>query len=116
NPRAGRARYWWRFGEPIPAFREAVRGQQTYLATPMTAKHRFFSVLDQQVLPDQGLIAITLEDPFYLGVLSSSIHIAWALAAGGRLGVGNDPRCNNTLTVDSFPFPHPSEQSRASIR
>jgi hypothetical protein len=40
-------------------------------------------------------------------VLSSAIHVAWALAAGGRLGVGNDPRYNKSRCFDPFPFPDP---------
>ena len=42
-----------------------------------------------------------------LGVLSSRVHVAWALAAGGRLGVGNDPRYNKTRCFETFPFPDP---------
>jgi hypothetical protein len=44
-------------------------------------------------------------DAFDLGILSSSVHVCWALAAGGRLGVGNDPRYNNTRCFLPFPFP-----------
>ncbi|HRC37932.1 MAG TPA: hypothetical protein PK420_07665, partial [Rubrivivax sp.] len=29
----------------------------------------------------------------------------WALATGGRLGVGNDPVYNNTRCFEPFPFP-----------
>ena len=39
------------------------------------------------------------------GVLSSQVHVDWALAAGGRLGVGNDPRYNKTRCFETFPFP-----------
>ncbi len=30
----------------------------------------------------------------------------WALAAGGRLGVGNDPVYNKSRCFETFPFPH----------
>lgn len=43
--------------------------------------------------------------PNTLGVLSSRIHVRWALTAGGRLGVGNDPRYQKTRCFDPFPFP-----------
>lgn len=33
----------------------------------------------------------------YLKLLFSRVHSIWALAAGGRLGVGNDPRYNNSV-------------------
>jgi hypothetical protein len=115
NNRDTYARYWWRFGEPRAGLRAAVTGLQRYVVTPMTAKHRFFTFLMVDTLPDQGLIAITIGDGWILGVLSSSLHVQWALAAGGRLGVGNDPRYNNSLCFDSFPFPDPSPELRAKI-
>lgn len=42
--------------------------------------------------------------------------MVWALAAGGRLGVGNDPRYNKTRCFDTFPFPDASEAQQAVIR
>jgi len=51
-----------------------------------------------------------------LGVLSSKIHVTWALATGGRLGVGNDPRYNKTVCFDPFPFPDPTDTQKQKIR
>ncbi len=101
-------RYWWRFGEPRRALRAMLSGLSRYVATGETAKHRFFQFLDTAVAPDHKLIAIALDDPPRLGVLSSTIHIIWALASGARLGVGNDPVYNSTRCFASFPFPEPS--------
>ncbi len=56
------------------------------------------------------LITIATEDALHLGVLSSRIHVVWALTAGGRLGVGNDPRYNKTACFDPFPFPAAQKQ------
>ena len=114
--RANYREYWWVFGEPRADLRDATEGLGRFIATPMTAKHRFFTFLDTEIIPDQGLIAIALENPFYLGVLSSSIHVEWSLAAGGRLGVGNDPRYNNTQCFDPFPFPAATESQKDEIR
>jgi hypothetical protein len=87
-----------------------------YIATPETAKHRFFVFLDASILPDNMLVNIASSDAYILGVLSSRIHIAWALAAGGRLGFGNDPRYNKTRCFEPFPFPDASESLRERIR
>lgn len=54
--------------------------------------------------------------PTILGVLSSKIHVCWALAAGGRLGVGNDPRYNKTVCFDPFPFPPATGAQKEKIR
>lgn len=51
------------------------------------------------------LVAIAVDEPNVLGILSSKVHTCWALAAGGRLGVGNDPRYNKTRCFETFPFP-----------
>ncbi len=44
------------------------------------------------------------------------MHVKWALAVGGRLGVGNDPRYNNSRCFDTFPFPDTNETQKACIR
>ena len=59
---------------------------------------------------------IALKDAFFLGVLSSRIHVTWSLAAGGRLGVGNDPRYNKTRCFDPFPFAAASDEQKQRIR
>ena len=82
----------------------------------MTAKHRIFIFLDTGILPDQGLVSIALPSAEYLGVLSSKVHGIWALNAGGRLGVGNDPRYNNSRCFETFPFADPGPEQAATIR
>ena len=52
-----------------------------------------------------NLIVIPRDDDVTFGILSSSVHVAWAVRAGGRLGVGNDSRYNSTLCFEKFPFP-----------
>ena len=116
NPRASRRNNWWIFGEPVSTLRPALKGISRYIATSMTAKHRTFVFLNTDILPDQGLVAITTDDAFVLGVLSSRFHVCWSLAAGGRLGVGNDPRYNNSVCFDPFPFPDATDEQKERIR
>jgi hypothetical protein len=111
NPRSSYRENWWLFGENQPAMRATLVGLSRYIATPVTAKHRVFQYLETNILPDQALICIALDDAYALGVLSSRVHVVWALATGGRLGVGNDPRYNKTRCFETFPFPElPSPQ------
>jgi hypothetical protein len=72
--------------------------------------------LDSIVLADNKLVNIALSDGYSLGVLSSRIHVTWALASGGHLGVGNDPVYVKTTCFDKFPFPDASEAQKAIIR
>lgn len=115
NARASYGRFWWRFGEPRREFRLALSGLPRFIATPETAKHRYFVFLDSDVAPDNSLVCVASDDPFHLGVLSSSLHVYWANAAGGRLGIGNDPRYTKTRCFDPFPFPDPGPELRKRI-
>ncbi|WP_199300631.1 class I SAM-dependent DNA methyltransferase [Coleofasciculus sp. FACHB-542] len=116
NNRAIYREKWWIFGEPRTNFRPALKGLSSYITTVETAKHRVFVFLAHDVVPDNMLIAIALDDAYFLGVLSSKIHVTWALAAGGRLGFGNDPRYNKTRCFDPFPFPEPTLELKQKIR
>lgn len=116
NNRATYRDNWWIHGEPRRDLRPALADLRRYIATGETGKHRHFQFLDGLVLPDNMLIAIASDDAFHLGVLSSRIHTVYALAAGGRLGVGNDPRYNKTRCFDPFPFPDCTEKQKERIR
>lgn len=96
---------WWLFGRKNTELRAALKGLRRYIATVETSKHRIFVYLESEILPDNKIIAIALDDPYFLGVLSSRIHIVFALALGGRLGVGNDPVYVKSRCFDGFPFP-----------
>lgn len=115
NRRAAYSEKWWIFGEPRSAFRPALRGLNRYIVTVETAKHRVFVFLDSIVLADNKLVNIALSDSFSLGVLSSRIHVTWALASGGHLGVGNDPVYVKTTCFDRFPFPNCSEAAKQTL-
>ena len=105
NNRAARAEKWWHHGEKRPALRVQLQGLSHYIATPETAKHRFFIRFPIQVAPEHSLIVVPRQDDITLGILSSRIHCIWALNQGGRMGLGNDPRYNASLTFETFPFP-----------
>jgi response regulator of citrate/malate metabolism len=116
NKRKSRRENWWIFGEPNPSIRKAKEGLDRYIVTPEVSKHRIFEYENTEVIPDGSLIAIALSDYFYFGVLSSRIHEIWSLAAGGRMGVGNDPRYQKTHCFDPFPFPAANASQKATIR
>lgn len=108
--------FWWVIGHPRPQFRASTIGLRRYVATIETSKHRFLTFLPTDIVPDSTLVTFALDDAYFLGVLSSGVHVAWALAAGGRLGVGNDPRYNKTRCFETFPFPAPTDAQSARIR
>lgn len=54
---------------------------------------------------DDKIVIIASEDAYVLGILSSRIHVCWALGADVRLGVGDDPVYASNRCFDPFPFP-----------
>jgi hypothetical protein len=116
NNEAYRRDNWWLFGRRNTELRAGLRGLRRFISTPETAKHRYFVFLDGDILPDNMLVNVALDDAYYLGVLSSRVHIVFALAAGGRLGVGNDPRYNKTRCFEPFPFPNCNDDRMVRIR
>lgn len=107
---------WWIFAEPRGGFRTGVHGLHHYIATVETSRHRWFTSVPADHLPEQTIIAICIADASALGVLSSRAHVVWANAAGGRLGVGNDLRYTIARCFDPFPFPDATDAHRARIR
>lgn len=103
NNRKARAEKWWRHGEARPGLRAKLAGLERYLATPETAKHRFFVIFPITVAPEHSLIVIPSDNDALFGILSSRIHTVWALAKGGTLE--DRPRYNSSVTFETFPFP-----------
>jgi hypothetical protein len=82
-----------------------MAGLATVIATCRTAKHRIFTFVSADHILDAKIVGIGLSSPFELGILSSRIHLAWALRTGGWLGVGNDSNYNHSDCFGKFPFP-----------
>jgi type I restriction-modification system DNA methylase subunit len=116
NKRVSRRENWWLFGETNPKLRKMLAGLPRYIATVETSKHRFFQFLEETILPDNKLISIALDDAYLLGLLSSRIHVGWAMASGGNLGVGNDSVYVKSRCFEAFPFPEATEGQKARIR
>ncbi|HBK62298.1 MAG TPA: class I SAM-dependent DNA methyltransferase, partial [Cyanobacteria bacterium UBA11166] len=105
---------WWLFGRSNKQMRRSLQNLSRYIATVETAKHRVFVFLENDVIPDNKLIAIALDDAYFLGVLSSKIHVKWALVCGGQLGP--TPVYVKTTCFDPFPFPTPTDTQKQTIR
>jgi len=115
NRRAVYRDFWWRFGEPRRDLRAAMVGLERVIVTVDTAKHRFFRFLESMVLVDDKVVVVASSSAALLAVLSSAQHICWADAAGGRMGVGDDPVYSKSMCFDPFPFPHLDEASAKEL-
>lgn len=106
NDRPAYREKWWLFAEPRPHLRRSIAGLSRFIVTSETSKHRIFRFLQAHgAIVDGSVIAVASDDAFVLGVLSSRIHRTWAERAGGRQGAGNDPRYQNEVCFEPFPFP-----------
>jgi hypothetical protein len=94
---------WWLFGRKNTELRAGLYGLARYIGTVVTAKHRVFQFLPKSTLPDDAIIAIATGDAFWLGVLSSEVHVGWALRTGATLE--DRPRYIKSTCFDPFPFP-----------
>ncbi|MEZ4790646.1 MAG: type IIL restriction-modification enzyme MmeI [Flavobacteriales bacterium] len=116
NNRETYRRNWWIFAEPRGNYRPALEGISRYVATCRTAKHRTFTFLDADIVHDAKVVAIAVDDAYFLGILSSELHVAWAQSTGGWLGVGNDSNYNHSECFVKFPFPACTPAQQEKIR
>lgn len=107
--------FWWKWGRRRPEISDLISGQDFYVATCRTARHRFFLMLPTSIVPDAKIIFIGLGDHYGLGILSSSVHVKWSLKAGAWLGAGNDSNYNHSDCFEPFPFPRHGELLRQKI-
>jgi hypothetical protein len=106
---------WWIFMEPRSTMRSGLKGIPKYIATVETSKHRYFSLLPTDYTIADGSLAIVVsDDPYHLGILSSKVHVLWALAQGGTLE--DRPRWQNGPCFETFPFPTPTDSQKQTIR
>ena len=100
--------HWWLHARPSPKYREMLRSQARYLATPATSKHRVFTWLSPDVLADHAIIVFARQDDYFFGVLQSIAHEQWARGTGTQVREAESGfRYTPSSTFDTFPFPYP---------
>ncbi|PQJ30171.1 class I SAM-dependent DNA methyltransferase [Rubritalea profundi] len=106
---------WWLFGRSNQILRNAITGLDRYIATCRTAKHRTFTFLTGDILPDAKIVAIGSADSDVLSSLSSSIHCLWAHHTGAFLE--DRPNYNHADCFNKFPFPEfPDGELKETLR
>ena len=113
NKRELYARYWWRHVEPRPGMLTALKPLPRFLTTVAVSKHRLFVWMEAPTLPDHQLFAFVRDDDYFLGVLHSRFHEAWALKLGTRLETR--PRYTPTTCFETFPFPQATAEQKTDI-
>ena len=111
-----RAELWWLHGSPASQMREALKGLPRYIGTSLTSQHRIFKYINGDVLPDATITVFARDDDYFFGILQSRIHILWAASRGSQLRVvESGHRYTPTTCFETFPFPTPDDEQRASV-
>ena len=113
NNREAYRRYWWRFAEPRPKMREVIEPLDRYIAGNAQGKRFLFCWVDRAVCPSNLTNVFAFDADYAMGVLTSSIHGAWAHSESSTLRV--DLRYTPTSCFETFPWPQPSDDLRAEI-
>jgi hypothetical protein len=98
-------------------FDERRNPDTEYLAIPrhVAEMRRYFTArrFSPEVICGDANFVVPDPSGFLLGILSSSMFIAWMRAIGGR--IKSDLRFSNTFTYNTFPLPEVSERQRREI-
>jgi type II restriction/modification system DNA methylase subunit YeeA len=118
NRRASYATKWWQYAEARPGMRRALVGKRRFIATPEVSKHRIFVWAESRTLCNQQTLVFAREDDYFLGVLHSRIHEAWARAQGTQLReVESGFRYTPSSTFETFPLPWaPGQEPKDSLQ
>lgn len=103
NRRPARANLWWKHGEARPGMRSMLKGHPRFIVTSEKSKHRFFQWLPATVAPEHRLVVFPRSDDTFFGILSSKIHVTWALEVGSALV--DRPAYSTQTCFETFPFP-----------
>ena len=99
-------RNFWIHKRPGPDLRQMLAQQTRCIAVVRHSKHLLFTWLSTSVLPDDGIYVFASEEDGFFGVLSSSIHRAWAFAQGTQVREKESGfRYTPESCFETFPFP-----------
>jgi len=104
---------WWLFGSPATEMRNAIESLPRYVAGNAQGKRFLFCWVDAAVCPSNLTNVFAFSDDYAMGVLTSSIHGAWAHSESSTLE--DRPRYTPTSCFETFPWPQPEEAARAEI-
>ena len=113
NNREAYRRYWWRFAEPRPKMREVIEPLPRYIAGNAQGKRFLFCWVDRSVCPSNLTNVFAFDDDYSMGILTSSIHGAWARSESSTLRI--DLRYTPTSCFETFPWPQPDQDIRGEI-
>jgi len=104
---------WWLFGRPRGEMRRALAGLDRFISANRVGKRLYFIWGDRGWCPGDKVVVFKLADDASIGILSSSIHGAWAWALSSTLKA--DLNYTPTSAFETFPWPRSDEAAREEI-
>lgn len=104
---------WWLFGSPASEMRRALAPLSRFIAGNAQGKRFLFCWVDASVCPSNLTNVFAFDDDYSMGVLTSSIHGAWAHSESSTLE--DRPRYTPTSCFETFPWPQPNAAERTEI-
>ena len=104
---------WWQFGRPRGEMRRALSGLPRYVGLNRVGKRMLFVWCEPATCPSDLVIVFAFSDDYAMGILSSSVHRAWALKESSTLE--DRPRYTPSSAFETFPWPLPNEGTKDHI-
>ena len=104
---------WWRFSEPIPAMREALKPLSRYIAGTATGKRVFFCWCEPWTCPSNATNVFAFEQDSEMGILLSSAHRHWAWHQASTLRT--DIRYTKSSVFETFPWPSWGDPDKEAV-
>jgi hypothetical protein len=100
NRKAHRVR-WWQFGDKRPALYRTIAPLERCIAIAQQSNAFQPAFVSSRLVLDQQLVIFAYDDDCHFGLLSSAIHLAWALDKGSTFG--RQPRYVHRACFETFP-------------
>jgi hypothetical protein len=104
---------WWQFGRPRGEMRRVLAGLDRYIASARHGKRLLFIWSDPWWMASDATNVFAFDDDYYLGVLSSTAHTAWAWERSSTLK--GDLRYTPTTAFATFPWPDPIDNDLRAV-
>jgi hypothetical protein len=95
--------YWWQLHKSRPTLRKHIAKLDRYIVVARHCKEPHFTFVPNDILPDNGVVAIAASDLHTCGILNSKFHKIWSWMNGSTLK--GDLRYTPTTILETFPFP-----------
>lgn len=106
-----------KLAETPALFRETKNPEQFLIVPKVSSNNRKYvpmGYLKGDTIATDLVFIIPDADLFYLGILTSNVHMGWMRAVCGRLG--NGYRYSVRIVYNNFPWPDPNEKEKLKIK